>query len=245
MFRNRYLRADVLPYFNEVPGPWTYLFLATCAVAGDFNGDSTDDLVVCNKRGPPLLVQQHINGTFTRMELPDTAYTTKWRAVRITDMNGDGLVDLVATTWRSPRPELLIFLGQDGYPYFDFSEPAFLQQLNYPAPDLEILDVNGDNRLDIYVVQADERKEKYCGSGQGRDWWGPSPWSPANWTPPVDAANDLLFVGTGNSNAPFQEVSMTHSYPGCGWLVQRFDRQTMLLGQGSHGKSGFTLLLEW
>lgn len=69
------------------------------------------------------------------------------------------------------------------YPFFDFAEPAYILDLDYAAPDLEVLDDNSDERPDIYVVQTDEENGNYCGPGDGSMWWGPYAWSPANWTP--------------------------------------------------------------
>jgi hypothetical protein len=73
----------------------------------------------------------------------------------IIDMNGVGRLDLIATVWRKSESRVLIFLGIDGHPFFDFTEPAFIRNLDNAAPDREALDVNSDNRPDIYIVHTD------------------------------------------------------------------------------------------
>jgi FG-GAP-like repeat len=245
MFRNVYTSADKLPYFAEVPGPWTkYLFDATCAISGDFSGDRRDDLIVCRPDGKVLLVTQGPFTTFSEVFVP-SAYATQasgWRSARLADVNRDGIQDVVVLTGapKSATTYLKVFLGIRSRPYFDFRQPYFVAQLPWLAPDLEVLDVNNDGLVDVYVVQVDSRTGKYCGPGGGT---GPN--LPPEFMPPVDQAHDVLFVGRLDRSQPFVPVTMKHALPGCGSFAQRWDKRTMLLSGGSFTNAGFSMLLEW
>jgi hypothetical protein len=150
------------------------------------------------------------------------------------------------------KPSLIVFQGKRQPPYFNFAKPWFEAKLDYPAPDLEILDVNKDNAKDIYVVQVDEdgSDNAYCTSSSPEKWWknvkgskGPDP--APNWRPPLDQAKDYLFMGQ-RSKTRFRQVKLQHSLPGCGFLAQRFgDDKTMILSQGNFQHPGQNLLLEW
>jgi FG-GAP-like repeat len=247
MFRNVYSQLGAYPYFVEVPGPWTAgLFPAFCAVAGDFTRDGREDLVVCNPSGRALLSGQGISNAFYRVSLPpNLPHLLYWNSARLADVTGDGILDLVVVTISSVRPVarppyLKIFRGTRRSPYFDFVRPYYVEKLNYPAADVEVLDVNGDGLEDLYVVQVDTRKGKYCGPQAGVIQF------PANVTPPYDRAPDILYVGNARTAAKrFRPVRLLHSQPGCGDFAQRWDRKTMLLSQASFVNSGFQLLLSW
>jgi FG-GAP-like repeat len=247
MFRNVYSQPGAYPYFVEVPGPWTAgLFPAACAVAGDFTRDGLEDLVVCNSAGRALLSGQGANNTFYRVGLPaNLPHLLYWYGARLADVTGDGILDLVVVTASAIRPiarssYLKVFRGILRRPYFDFVTPYYIEKLNYTAPDVEVLDVNGDGLEDIYVVQVDTRKGMYCGPQAGVIQL------PPNVTPPYDRAPDILYVGNAATAAKrFRPVRLLHSQPGCGDFVQRWDRKTMLLSQASFDNSGFQLLLSW
>jgi FG-GAP-like repeat len=239
MFRNVYVSPERFPYFREVPGPWTRRdFITLHAEAGDITGDKLDDLIICDIDGPALLARQGADGTFYNVNLPkNNKYVRSWRSVRIADVTGDGRSDLVVVTWPNRTAFLRVFKGVVGSPYFDFDKPYFEAPLTWIASDVEVLDINQDGRRDIYVVQVDETKGKYCfHHGVKR--------LPPDVVPPRDTAPDLLFLGTRES-VPFKRVVMDHAQPGCGNFAQRWDDRTMLLAQGSFDNPGYQLLLEW
>jgi hypothetical protein len=253
MYKNAYTQPSAFPYFREVPGPWkNYQLEASCAVAGDFSRDRRDDLIVCHLGGPPLLaVQQPTGDRFARVNLPSkNPYLKNWRNVRLADVTQDKTVDLLVVTWDVPS-YLYVFRGIRGSPYFNFTRPYYQAKLPYSSPDLEVLDVNRDRIPDIYVVQANEQRGSYCHKDNASPAdplvcpaYNPGP---ADAVPPLDAANDLLFVGTGNVKArQFAKVAMNHSEPGCGWIAQKWDKPSSMLLQGSSfNQAGSTMILEW
>jgi hypothetical protein len=259
MYKNVYTEPNAFPYFQEVSGPWkNYQLEATCAVSGDFTRDKRDDLIVCHIGGPPLLVVKQPTGDrFVQLAMSSTnPYLKNWRNVRLADVTKDGFVDLLVVTWGAPAKSipsyLYIFKGIRGSPYFNFTRPYYQARLPYSSPDLQVLDANRDNIPDIYVVQTDERTGSYCTKDMASPAdplvcpASPDP-DPTDSVPPLDLANDVLFVGTGNVKAPqYVRVAMNHSEPGCGWIAQKWDKPNSMLLQGSSfNQAGSTMILEW
>jgi hypothetical protein len=249
MFRNIYSEEGKFPYFEEVEGPWTTnVKEANCAVAGDFTNDDLDDLVVCDRFGPPLLVHQakkNDTATFQKIRLPRNRYMKNWRNVRIANITDNAFKDLVVVTEGQPS-KLYIFEGKEDKPFFNFKKVYFEADLQWSSPNVEILDVNKDNISDIYVVQMNLESTNYCGRGSvANTWWGGGPTPPLHFTPPLDRAHDILFVGRKNKDLSYNRVKMLHALPGCGFIAQKWDDQTMLLGQGSWDSAGYSLLLNW
>lgn len=174
MYQNVYKSDNKKPWFKEVKGPWTTLFEASCAVAGDLNGDGRDDLIVCDQYGKALVVRQKAGAKWSKIWIPNTSYMRNWRNARIIDVTGDGVKDVVVVQDASPA-RLLIFKGRRGKPFnsIDFRRPYFSASLPHAAPDVEAIDANGDGIVDLYVVQTNE-KSGYCGPGDANRWWGGS-----------------------------------------------------------------------
>lgn len=151
-----------------------------------------------------------------------------------------------------------IFQGIKEAPYFDFTDRKgyYSKALPWAAPDLEVIDVDGDGNLDLYIVQADERRKagkNYCGGPfKPQEWWPKnktSPMSPPNnYVPPRDKAADLLLLGNPSATKRFQRfstVKMEHKEPGCGYFVKKFGEKSLVLVQGGFVRPGHQLLLEW
>jgi hypothetical protein len=113
---------------------------------------------------------------------------------------------------------------------------------------MEVLDVNGDGILDIYVIQTDEGTEgSYCTSPLDKKfWWGGGVQPPASFIPPNDEARDLLLIGNDiGEDGLFTVVEMNHTEPGCGFLLEPFGERALLLAQGTNSHPGHNLLLQW
>lgn len=80
-----------------------------------------------------------------------------WTAVRLRDVTNDGVLDLVVVANRpnGAASWLFVFRGVNSQSRFDFDTPYFRVQLPFHAPDVEVLDANGDGIKDIYVMQTE------------------------------------------------------------------------------------------
>jgi len=276
----RLLRAGIPPYFRELPGPWIDYFRVDCAVSADLNGDDLDDLILCNEAGKARVYVQNSKERFRELELPDSDTVRGWSSVRVAKVTtsiGSGSSErrpdlVVVGRRRGPKHYVRIFKARRSAPYFQFSKPHLTRVLPHYAPDVEVLDVDGDGHADVYVSQNDRyaRPDSYCGT-EGRPVWkffGGERYPPANWTPPIDEANDVLFLGgvvvksstkkrkkksrTKNKKKirtyGFKKrVVMRDTGRGCGGLVAKFgtDGRTLLRSDADKDHAGFHYVLEW
>lgn len=241
-------------FFEEVKGTvWQRNSIVACLLKVDLNQDGIDDILICNDKSATLMFLQNPDSSWTNLPASGT-WSQNWHNARFADITGDGFPDLIVVGWNA---SIRIFQGSPTYPHFDFdNHPYYERFLPYSATDVEVLDVNGDGLIDLYVVQVDVTKNatNYCFNGffKPKYWWGfPSPQSPVNYTPPLDNAHDLLLLGktrVANFSAEdlFDEVFMNHAKPGCGFFLERFgSNRTLILGQGNHAQPGHNLLLQW
>lgn len=249
-------------FFDHVIGPWetSRYTNASCAIAADINGDGREDLILCNERVPASIYLQKRNG-WAKKSIPGFPKRgmNNWRAAVVADFTGDKIPDLAVTYHSEINSFLRIFKGQRDWPYFRFTStnPWYQRRLPFAAPDIEAIDANRDGKMDLYIVQADERRipNNYCGgkfNGNEARWWtgGPSRiMPPANFTPPRDRATDLLLLGSFRNHRDrkhrMREVKMKHAKPGCGFYVKKFDDRSLVLAQGGFIRPGHQLLLEW
>lgn len=204
---------------------------------------------MCNERKLAFIFLQHPDSSWTQVEV-NHQNMKDWRNARVADIDGDGLNDLVVVGFggrktKKPTSYIRIYKGTGEYPFFDFKAAGqlFEQTTPYATPDVEVCDVNADGYPDLYVVQVDELQGsgKYCAKDWDKPYKGPRP--PASFVPDADLAPDLLLLG---SETGFTAISMTHSEPGCGNIVEKFGgNQTLLLAQGTMGRPGHNLLLQW
>lgn len=242
-------------FFKPHKGPWTRYTEAQCAHKIDVNDDGLDDIILCQDKKVGRIYVQHPNSTFSMIRW-NGKRTKDWREARVADVTGDGLPDLIVVgnggRINNQKPSYVrVFSGTGVSPYFDFTRKGiwFEREMPFATPNVEILDINHDGIADIYVVQADEMTEGgFCTPGkfEKRDWWGASPDPSPEFVPPPDLANDLLLVGTGDDSTKMKEVWMDHVVPGCGSLIEPFgNNYTMILSEGSMGRPGYSVLLQW
>jgi len=254
--------------------PWTGQdFPVRCAtvvesdryVLGNDGEEGHDSLILCTNDVAKIYWQRP-SGMFVDVQLPLLDSTRRWRNARVgtvtrnRSIDGESRPDLVVV--RDGRGEdssssyLEIFKGTDESPFFDFANPYYTLKLPYTAPDLEILNVNGDEYSDIYVVQTNTR-EGYCSikpSDGLWEWWGDNGsktkrYPDASFVPPLDTAPDVVLVGgpAGTSGGvTFTKVEMSHQGRGCGGMVEKFGNdRTLMLVEGDFFHPGFSYSLEW
>lgn len=251
MFRNDFApgMVDLRPWFVEVQpddGPWKIDSDVKCAVGSDITGNGVDDLVLCQHPQPPSIFTQSTDGEWQKLNLPLLKWTKHWQSVRVTDVTGDGVKDLVAVDNGVANSKLWIFKGQQEAPYFDFQQPWFEAELPYASPDVEVLDVNNDGRADIYVLQSNH-VDGYCHGGNPAllNIWGKGAAPDPGWVPPKDTGRDQLFVGI-EGETPFERVVMNFSKRGCATMAVRFgDGQSLAYGNGDMGHPGYHMFLSW
>lgn len=249
MFKNVYKTNPGL-MFQEINGPFNLYSNVDCLVAADINGDGMDDLLVCNKRNPAFIFTQSSTGSWTRVGLGSQGHLIDWQNLRVADMDGDGLVDLLVVGW-GQHSVFRVFQGISTSPYFNFNNPIFQENLDYFAADLEVLDVNSDGLPDVYIVMDDRStKGTYCAAknrGQPNAFWGYGANPLPGWVPPNDQAPDILYIGSTDVGlSQGKKLVMEHSLPGCGFYAERFgDGQSMVLGQGNTNHAGHNFMLQW
>lgn len=235
-------------YFREEPVHiWKRNTKASCLLKADLNNDGLDDILICNEGVRSAIFIQHANHSWSSLPTPGPN-TKNWSNARVADVTGDGFPDIVVVGRGQPS-YVKVFEGKPTYPHYSFNrKPYFVLPLPFAAPDVEILDVNDDGRPDLYVVQVDLTKSSnnYCSHmSSTKDFYGKAgPRAPDSFAPPLDLANDILLMG--NSTGLFDKHTMDFAEPGCGSRAQRFGSgKTMILAQGSEGRSGHNLLLQW
>lgn len=241
-------------FFNRLKGPWRTHSYATCAVTADVNRDGIDDLIVCNFREYAYVYLQSKDGGFRRYPWLASKNQKHWRNIRVADFSGDGIPELAVLYWGDKKTgKLKIFRGTRNPPYFDFTGPVYYERtFPHSVVDLEVLDVQEDGLLDLYIVLSDENvrdkngklRKSYCaGKFNHRDWWSKGNQPPNNFRPPFDRARDILLIG--RRPGKFKRIKMNHREPGCGNLVRAFGNKTLVLSQGNFVRPGHNLVLDW
>jgi hypothetical protein len=99
--------------FRHVPGPWIKHTDASCLEIADVNNDGLDDIIICNKHVQFIFIQRRI-GKWRRLRMPRILTTKHWNNVRISDVDGDGVNDLIVVTLErgiSPKSHTQIHRG--------------------------------------------------------------------------------------------------------------------------------------
>ena len=239
--------------FDEVEGPWIEHTTYDCVIAADVNNDGIEDIVVCDRDRQGKIFIQNEDLSWTGINLRPIGNDEKyWADARVADVTGDGLVDLITVGPSRPwhgsrsgmRPRMRIFRGDPSLPlYFDFDNPYFEQYFeDVETRAVEVIDANGDGRLDVYVMLNDAalKDTDRCRSIPSLE--------EAFW-PPVDTAPDILFVATQElediSDDRFIPVEMDHSLIGCEGHLAKWDDHTIALAQGGFTREGENVLLKW
>ncbi len=117
-----------------------------CDFSIDFNGDGLPDIVFCGHTGVHFY-QNNGDGTFTDVSVSKVGSSTFFASdVKLADVNGDGLLDLV-----------YIRNGQEGVRLGTASGKFASATLTHAMKfgrSLEVADVNVDGYLDIYALEG-------------------------------------------------------------------------------------------
>ena len=117
-----------------------------CDFSTDFNSDGHPDIVFCGHTGVHFY-QNNGDGTFTDVSVSKLGTSTFFASdVKLADVNGDGLLDMV-----------YIRNGQEGVrlgtPSGMFASATLTHVMTF-GRSLEVADVNGDGYLDIYALEG-------------------------------------------------------------------------------------------
>lgn len=244
-YHTMFQKLNGFPWFKEIEGPWNVYTNSSGILKGDFDGDGREDFIISNRMDYPIMVLQN---NWKQIPLKISKRNLNWRSMRLGDINGDGIQDLVVSYF-GHKGVVNVFKGIPRAPFFDFAKaPYFHMSFPYAIPDVELIDINRDGKLDVYVVQTDTRPEagqkKYCaGYFVHKQWWRYGNQPPLNFVPPQDSAKDVLLLNQGRHK--FTTVELNHSEPGCGNLVRPWKGNSLLLTQGDFVRPGHQLVLEW
>jgi FG-GAP-like repeat len=166
---------------------------------GDLNGDGLDDIVYAmDDASAALRVGLHTGaGSFTMNTVIPASGSVPGmsraigRSVKVDDMDGDGKMDIVTTVNDGGSNGALIYLRNTG------DGRAF--ETTYLATDVggiglvQVMDLDGDNRLDIVVMGVDSKKLTVYFNEGG---------APANFTKVIldEMAESNLCIATGDFN---------------------------------------------
>jgi hypothetical protein len=119
---------------------------STCVNVGDWNGDGLLDLLVC---GPELHLFRNIGGLDTQLadDLLGAQSVTSPRDAALSDLNGDGKVDLIIV--QQKQLQIRLNLGSGAR----FSQIAYSASL-VDGMAVAVGDLTGDGHPDVYVVQG-------------------------------------------------------------------------------------------
>jgi hypothetical protein len=122
-------------------------------LSGDIDEDGDLDVIVLN-RGQDLVLINNGAGVFsnqTTARFPVTADTS--RGGGLADLDGDGDLDLVVANSRNEPVKLYLNNGSGVFTAKDFGETPFVNETD---AGLELVDLDGDGDLDVYVPNAGE-----------------------------------------------------------------------------------------
>ena len=137
-------------------------------LTADFNGDTVEDLLVfqfrANEeaccRGNYRILVNNGSGNFSQ-EIEVATDVEEWDDIRISDVDGDNLSDIVA--YSAVDNTINVYQNENSS---SFSEPLTLTN-NYPSSTLRFADFTGDGLADIIYSLSDTDDQLFLSIGEG------------------------------------------------------------------------------
>jgi WD40 repeat protein len=133
-------------------------------VAGDFNKDGIEDLIVGDDDGTLLLFLG--DGTGKLVAAGAIAHLDSVVSIAVADFNHDGIPDLAVSDWRASSVKVLLGVGDGSFR----SGWPFPLRLAGTTPHLTAADFNDDGIPDLAVVYEDDDGDTFdvmLGNGTG------------------------------------------------------------------------------
>jgi hypothetical protein len=152
-------------------------------VAGDFNQDGIQDLIIGDDNGSLMLFLG--DGTGNMVPSGEIVHLESVVSIAVADFNRDGIPDLAVSDWRSSSVTVLLGAGK-GVFRRGWSFPL---RMRGTTPQISAADFNGDGIPDLAVIYGDDGGYTFdvmLGSGKGTFTRSP----------------ELSFVADPNSHCP-------------------------------------------
>jgi len=124
-----------------------------CLDVADFNADGIDDLVICSYDGakPANVYASHGPGAYTALRIQES---DNWMDAKFADLNGDGRIDLLASTLSD---RVVVFFNDGGnHPFTKALEIDVSTADPQTAPvytQVAAADIDHDGAQDLYVAR--------------------------------------------------------------------------------------------
>jgi enediyne biosynthesis protein E4 len=141
-FTNQLAEQRVFPNHNLLNGSGVAI--------GDFDGDGWCDIYLCNLDGSNALYRNLGGWKFQDVTAAAGVATTNQNGTGavFADVNGDGRLDIVATSLGGPNS---LFINQGGGKFADVAASAGITS-RYGATTAALADVDGNGTLDLYIA---------------------------------------------------------------------------------------------
>ncbi|HJQ26379.1 MAG TPA: FG-GAP-like repeat-containing protein [Blastocatellia bacterium] len=178
------------------------------AWAADLESDGDLDMILGTQTGPPVVLRNNGDGTFTQWQLFDQI--SELRSFAWADLDGDGDADAAVL---DAQGRLMVFANERSGQFVARPLPPAIG----PAMAIGITDINNDGALDLIVLEGDGAVLRLADRSEGTDWqvtelcrWANAASEPAN------RSARLLIADLDNNGSP--DLLVSGSNDGQIWL---------------------------